>query len=167
MSGGGSGGSACELLCYDVSGGKCYKIEVSMKECTYPDPATSQQATGDGPAPQLLDPRWREKSVYSSVVCKTPQDYFAGLKSKLGRTPSGSAEDLEMEEFSSATWAFAQAEIYNASHPDLFNQDWHVKLRRWEAEDVDLTFFGVDVDSVIPSFVKKLFDRVLEEVIVH
>ena len=63
--------------------------------------------------------------------------------------------------------AVAQVEIYNPTQADLFNQDWHVKLKPCRLNDLKITFMGKDVAGLVPASIKKVIDKGLGQGLVH
>lgn len=138
-----------------------YKKIWILRECKYMSEVNAGTGPGKKPAPLVLADEWEKKANYTAIVYKTTKDrlsfgpYKQGGESHVFGTPD------------TKTVGIAQAKIYNPTGADLFNQDWHVRLKPCKIEDLNLSIGGVDIMDYVPEGVRGLADKAAGEIIVH
>lgn len=159
------GDDPCYVTCYETpKNGPCYEYKWVLKGCTYKGDAkdVEQTDTSKEARPLMLATDWEKKTKYTAIVKKDTRDKLTYGRYREGGETFGAETVL-----ANATWAVAQVEIYNPTDNDLFNQDWHVKLKPCKLKDLQVSFFGKDVADIIPAKVKETIDKGLGEAMVH
>ncbi len=160
-----TGSDPCYVTCYEApNNGPCYQYKWVLKGCTYPgdEEEVQQEDNSDEAKPLMLETDWEDKTKYTAIVQQATRD-----KLTYGRPWEGGETFGADTILANATWAFAQVEIYNPTDADLFNQDWHVKLKPCKINDLRVSFFDQDIASIIPGKVKEIIDKGLGEAMVH
>lgn len=160
-----TGSDPCYVTCYEApSNGPCYEYKWILKGCTYKgdEEDVQQEDTSNEAKPLMLETDWEDKTKYTAIVHQKTRDKLA-----FGRYREGGETFSAETILADATWAFAQVEIYNPTDADLFNQDWHVKLKPCKINDLRVSFFDQDIASIIPGKVKEVIDKGLGEAMVH
>jgi hypothetical protein len=124
---------------------KYFKTEWAMTGCTIEESESVAVGTPpDPPTPLMIDPDWVSRSEYLALSTMGVGDKltFTGLTYEApGETVTfGDAGDRE-------TVSVAQVKVYNATGPDLFNQDWRVRL-----VPVNLAGLNTDVTQFLTQF---------------
>ena len=159
------GNKPCTADCIEApQNGPCYKYSWVLKGCTYKgeEEDVKQTNTDNKPKPIVLDTEWESKTKFTAILQKGTRDKLSyGQYRKDGETFG--AETVLFN----STWAFAQAEIYNPTDADLFNQDWHVRLKPCTLDDLNISFFDKKISNILPSSIKKLLDKGIGQGLVH
>jgi len=154
----------CTATCYEQINGKCYRTKWVLKGCVYKGKSkkVKQQNTSKEAVPYILEADWEKDTKYTAIVSKNTSDKLPIGQYKKGGESFGTSTIL-----GDRTWTVAQAEIYNTTKADLFNQDWHVRLKSCKIDDLNISFFGVKVSNILPSSVKKVLDKGIGQGLVH
>ena len=151
----------CKVVCKEKKNNKCYKTTWVLRGCTYKGKKedVKKQDTSKEAVPYILEDDWEKDTKYTVIVKKDTSDkLFIGQYKKGGESFG-----------TSKTWtiAIAQAEIYNPTKADMFNQDWHVRLKPCKLDDLNISFLGKKVSNILPSSIKKLLDKGIGQGLVH
>jgi len=154
----------CWVTCYDKINGKCYRTKWVLQGCTYKgeEEDVQQEDTSKEAVPYILEDDWEKDTKYTVIVSKNTPD-----KLPLGQFRKGGESFGTSTVLGDRTWTVAQVEIYNPSKADMFNQDWHVRLKPCKLDDLNISFFSVKVSNILPSSVKKLLDKGIGQGLVH
>lgn len=154
----------CRVTCYDKINGKCYETKWVLQGCTYKGKKKNveQEDTSKKAVPYILGDDWEKDTKFTVIVSKNTPD-----KLPLGQFRKGSESFGTSTILGDRTWTVAQAEIYNPTKADMFNQDWHVRLKPCKLDDLNISFFSVKVSNILPSSVKKLLDKGIGQGLVH
>ena len=154
----------CTATCWEKKNGKCYKYKWVLKGCTYKgDPKdVKQDDTSKEAVPYMLKAGWGKDTKYTAIVSKKTSDKLPIGQYKKGGESFGTSTIL-----GNLTWTVAQAELYNPTKTDLFNQDWHVRLKSCKLDDLNIIFFGKKVSNILPSSIKKVLDKGIGQGLVH
>ncbi len=158
------GSKPCTVTCIEKKDGECYKSKWVLKGCTYQgkEENVQQTDTSKEAKPLMLKPNWEDQTKYTAIVKKNVSDQLHYGQYREGGESFGVKNML-----GDTTWAVAQVEIYNPTQADLFNQDWHVKLKPCRLNDLKITFMGKDVAGLVPASIKKVIDKGLGQGLVH
>jgi len=154
----------CTVTCREKINGKCYRTKWVLKSCTYKgkEEDVQEQDTSKEAVPYILEDDWEKDTKYTVIVSKNTSDKLPIGQYKKGGESFGTSTIL-----GDRTWTIAQAEIYNPTKADMFNQDWHVRLKSCKLDDLNISFFSVKVSNILPSSIKKLLDKGIGQGLVH
>ena len=154
----------CKVVCREKKNNKCYKITWVLRGCTYKGEKedVQEQDTSKEAVPYILEDDWEKNTKYTVIVSKNTSD-----KLPLGQYRKGGESFGTSTILGDLTWTIAQAEIYNPTKADMFNQDWHVRLKSCKLDDLNISFFSVKVSNILPSSIKKLLDKGIGQGLVH
>ena len=154
----------CRVVCKEKKNNKCYKTTWVLRGCTYKGKKedVKKQDTSKEAVPYILEDDWEKDTKFTVIVSKKTSDKLPiGQYRKDGESFGTSTILFDL------TWAVAQAEIYNPTKADMFNQDWHVSLKPCKLNDLNIKFLGKDISGLLPSSIKKLFDKGIGQGLVH
>jgi len=159
---------------------KCYVSNWIMEKCIFEETASVEAdiPEDEKPVPLILKEgkdggEWKKGLQFTGFVFKEVKD-LANLtyKDKTGSTIFGG--------LTKTTLGVARAEVYNPSKPDLFNQDWRVKLSPITVEGLNLDVlnisellteqadaFGFETKGVLDTGVGKILKDLSNEFILH
>jgi len=154
----------CIVTCTEKINGKCYRTKWVLQGCTYKGKKedVKQRDTSKEAVPYILEDNWEKDTKYTVIVSKDTSD-----KLPLGQYRKGGESFGTSTILGNRTWTVAQAEIYNPTKADMFNQDWHVRLKPCKLDDLNISFFSVKVSNILPSSVKKILDKGIGQGLVH
>jgi len=154
----------CTVTCKEKINDKCYETKWILKSCTYKGKKkeVKKQDTSKEAVPYILEDDWEKDTKCTVIVSKNTSD-----KLPLGQFRKGGESFGTSTILADLTWAVAQAEIYNPTKADMFNQDWHVRLKPCKLNDLNIKFLGKDISGLLPSSIKKLFDKGIGQGLVH
>ena len=154
----------CRVVCRTKENNKCYKTTWVLRGCTYKGKKENvkKQDTSKEAVPYILEDDWEKDTKFTVIVSKNTSD-----KLPLGQFRKGGESFGTSTILGDRTWTVAQAEIYNPTKADMFNQDWHVRLKPCKLDDLNISFFSVKVSNILPSSVKKLLDKGIGQELVH
>ncbi len=154
----------CTVTCKEKINGKCYETKWVLKGCVYKgkEEDVQQQDTSKEAVPYILEDDWEKDTKFTVIVSKDTSDKLPIGQYKKGGESFGTSTIL-----GDRTWTVAQAEIYNPTKADMFNQDWHVRLKSCKLDDLNISFFGKKVSNILPSSVKKVLDKGISQGLVH
>ena len=154
----------CTVTCREKINGKCYRTKWVLQGCVYKGKSedVKQRDTSKEAVPYILETDWEKDTKFTVIVSKNTSDKIPIGQYKKGGESFGTSTIL-----GDRTWTVAQAEIYNPTKADMFNQDWHVRLKSCKLDDLNISFFGKKVSNILPSSVKKVLDKGISQGLVH
>ena len=154
----------CQVVCEEKIDDKCYKTTWVLKGCTYKgeEEDVQEQDTSKEAVPYILEDDWEKDTKYTVIVSKDTSDKLPIGQYKKGGESFGTSTILF-----DRTWTVAQAEIYNPTKADMFNQDWHVRLKPCKVTDLNVSFLNFKVTNILPASVKKILDKGIGQGLVH
>ena len=154
----------CTVTCKEKIDDKCYETKWVLKGCVYKgeEEDVEEQDTSKEAVPYILEDDWEKDTKFTVIVSKNTSD-----KLPLGQYRKDGESFGTSTILGDLTWAVAQAEIYNPTKADMFNQDWHVRLKPCKLNDLNIKFLGKDISGLLPSSIKKLFDKGIGQGLVH
>lgn len=154
----------CTVTCYEKINDECYRTKWVLKSCSYKgeEEDVKEQDTSKEAVPYILEADWEKNTKYTVIVSKNTSDKLPLGQYKKDGESFGTSTIL-----GDRTWTVAQAEIYNPTKADMFNQDWHVRLKSCKIDDLNVSFFSVKVSNILPSSIKKVLDKGIGQALVH
>ena len=154
----------CKVVCNEKVNNKCYETTWVLKSCAYKgkEKKVKQQNTSKEAVPYILEDDWEKDTKFTVIVSKNTSD-----KLPIGQYIKGGESFGTSTILGDRTWAIAQAEIYNPTKADMFNQDWHARLKPCKLDDLNISFFSVKVSNILPSSIKKILDKGIGQGLVH
>ncbi len=154
----------CKVVCKEKIDDKCYETTWILKSCEYKgeEEDVQQDDTSNEAVPYILEDDWETETKYTMIVSKITSD-----KLPIGKITQGGESFGTSTILGDRTWAVAQAEIYNPTKADMFNQDWHVRLKSCKVTDLNVSFLSFNVTNILPGSVKKILDRGIGQGLVH
>ena len=161
-----------------------YKKECVLTKCTISkEESISVEPPPNPPKPYMLKSEWLQRPDYLMVIQKKVDDQMAFIGSSRQKVLTSDDKQF-IQEFGNQitdevsfgkegtggrrnTWGMAQVRVYNSTKEDLFNQDWRVKLVPFDAENIDKTFFGVDLNGLFDNQLGDLINQGGTEIILH